>query len=562
MKQETPNQQINLFKNIGLTFSGGGYRASSFSLGVLSYFNYVQFEGNPLLENVKGLSTVSGGTLTGATYAYYAEKGRPFLAFYNHFYSTLNEDKLLETALNKFADDNIWKDSHKKRSLINAFSLAYADLLTKGTFKDIKKKKSHLEDICFNASDFSYGLAFRFQTTGNFGNYRLKDKNLTKLSKEIKLADAIASSSCFPLGFEPIIMPDDFISDVDSPEYIALKETDDFKMGVGLMDGGIIDNQGVGSIMKANRRRRRRGKAFDLFMICDVGSYFMKPWVPAKLEEEKSIFSTNPKQIYSIIKEYLKLDWLLYTPMIIGILLLIAGFTFLPFTLTFIFGGGFIMLGILAIGIKLGIKILKEKILLGWNWLMDQVPGFLKGKLQYFEKIKLRFFKRIFEERATSAVKMVSEIFLKQIRRLNYDLLYKDSDLKNRRITTLIYELTKDQFDFGASDEIVKDMKVPYVKAPSESIFEAAKIATEMGTTLWFTEDDKEKERLKNLVSCGQFTACYNLLKYCVDLEKAKADVDLKLLKKMKSIFKDDWNKFRSDPYWLHDSFMINDQIN
>jgi len=557
MKEETPTQPIKLFQNIALTFSGGGYRASSFSLGILSYLNEVQFDSKPLLENVKGLSTVSGGTLTGATYAYYMEEGRTFPEFYDHFYNTLDRDELLETALNKIADDDIWKNSHKKRSLINAFALAYADLLTKGSFDDINQEKSHLEDICFNASEFSYGLAFRFQTSGHFGNYRLKNSNLDDLFKQIKLADAIASSSCFPLGFEPIIMPDDFIEDKSSPDYITLKANEEFKKGVGLMDGGIIDNQGVGSIMNANRRRIKNGNPFDLFMICDVGSYFMDPWEPAKLEEDKSIYSMSPKKIYKLIKEYLKYDWVLYTPMLLGILVLLAGFIFLPFNLTFIIAGGVIMLGIIAIGIKKGVDRIEKEILIGWNWLMGKVPDFLKGKLKYFEKIKLRIFKRMFEERMTSAVKMVSEIFLKQIRRLNYDLLYKDNDLQNKRITALIYELTEEQFDHGASDEIIKDMKVPRINGPSDAIYDAARIASDMKTTLWFTEDDKEKERLKNLVSCGQFTACYNLLKYCADLEKAKADVDMKLLRKMKSIFKSDWEKFRDDPYWLHNSVVM-----
>ena len=136
-------------------------------------------------------------------------KGKEFETFYTHFYNVLNEDKLLGIALEKLASNELWETSYKKQSLINAFALTYAELLTDGTFKDIlkdKNNKSHLEDICFNATDFSFGLAFRFQTTGDFGNYRLKNTNLTKLSVDMKLADAIASSSCFPTGFEPLII--------------------------------------------------------------------------------------------------------------------------------------------------------------------------------------------------------------------------------------------------------------------------------------------------------------------------------------------------------------------
>ncbi|NQU85833.1 MAG: patatin-like phospholipase family protein, partial [Mariniphaga sp.] len=264
--KNNPDPKINLFENIALTFSGGGYRASTYSLGVLSYFNKVQFKGKSLLENVKGLSTVSGGTLTGATYAYHISKGKDFESFYNQFYNTLKEDKLLEIALSKLDSEDIWKNTHKKRSLINAFALAYAELLTNGTFKDLKDNKSHLEDICFNATDFSFGLAFRFQTTGAFGNYKLKNTNLTKLSNEMKIADAIASSSCFPTGFEPLVMPDDFVSDHNSDTYIAIKSQDDFQKGVGIMDGGIVDNQGIGSVMLANKERQNK---YDLIMVCD-----------------------------------------------------------------------------------------------------------------------------------------------------------------------------------------------------------------------------------------------------------------------------------------------------
>ncbi|MBN2774161.1 MAG: hypothetical protein JXR31_07925, partial [Prolixibacteraceae bacterium] len=74
---------------------------------------------------------------------------------------------------------------------------------------------------------------------------------------------------------------------------------------------------------------------------------------------------------------------------------------------------------------------------------------------------------------------------------------------------------------------------------------------SEMATTLWFTEKDKEVHRLKNLISCGQFTACFNLLKYCLDLKEADVQVDKTLLNKMIDIFQADWEKFTDNPYWL-----------
>ena len=558
-KSLTP--QIDLLENIAVAFSGGGYRASSFGLGVLSYLKQVEFKDNTLLEQVKGLSTVSGGTLMGATYACAMAKGDRFEKFYSDFYKVLDEDKLLGLALQKLDSDELWKTSHKRRSLINAFALAYTELLTNENFQYLKQNKSHLEDICFNATDFSFGLAFRFQTTGRFGNYRLNNRHLNQLSGKMKIADAIASSSCFPIGFEPLLMPDDYVSDHSSETYKSIKEQPVFKNGVGIMDGGIVDNQGIGSIMNAEVRRVNDGKPYDLIMVCDVGSYYMDAWEPSEIEMDRLGWSKSPKQLFNLLVEKLKLSWWLWLPLIISFGLLISGFMNMPSVGLFIGGGAMAMFALFAIALKYFIGKMEEKSLRFWSWMMGMVPKFMKGKLKRFQNLKLRLIQRMVEERGTSSLIMISDIFLKQIRRLNYDLLYKDDSLKNRRITTLIYELTKDQYQKGDSDEKEMDIKEELINEPTELIYNAAKIACEMDTTLWFTEKDREVSRLKNLVACGQFTACYNLLKYCMDLKKSEVNVDAVLLDQMIAIFQTDWNKFIKDPYYLHDYLELEDDM-
>jgi NTE family protein len=52
-------------QKLGLALSGGGFRAAAFHLGVLKRLREVK-----LLENVKVLSTVSGGSITGASWLY------------------------------------------------------------------------------------------------------------------------------------------------------------------------------------------------------------------------------------------------------------------------------------------------------------------------------------------------------------------------------------------------------------------------------------------------------------------------------------------------------------
>ena len=95
-----------------------------------------------------------------------------------------------------------------------------------------------------------------------------------------------------------------------------------------------------------------------------------------------------------------------------------------------------------------------------FNQLHDRLlPQFLRGKLGYFSRLQFSLLSRILKERLSSGVKMVNEVFLKQIRRLNYNLFYSKEELENRRITALIYELTQDEFQRSESDERSKNMK-------------------------------------------------------------------------------------------------------
>ncbi len=309
------------FQTIGLCFSGGGYRASAFALGVLSYLQRVTLNEKPLLENVDALSTVSGGTLTGVVYAVSQANGTPFDQFFKSFYQFMKDDKLTETAVNILKDDERWKVIHKKRSLINSFALAYEELLVQGTFDFFEQtnQTSHLKQVCFNATDFSFGLAFRFQNTGLFGNKPLNCAELNAVKREVKVADAIASSSCFPFGFEPMIFPDDYFSNHDAPDYKALKRRDQFVDGVGVMDGGIVDNQGIGSMINMGDSKLRDRK-LDLIIVNDVGGYRMDPWI-----QGSGIPGTKKSVKESILDllKYLDMRWYYWAILVAGMLMLI-----------------------------------------------------------------------------------------------------------------------------------------------------------------------------------------------------------------------------------------------
>lgn len=545
------DKQFNPFDSIGLCFSGGGYRATFFSLGVLSYLDNIKYGDNSLLDNVEAISTVSGGTLVGVAYskAVYSS-GYEFKSFYKDFYSAFKpkNDKLLKNAISKLKNDSIWlKRPHKKRSLINAFSLTYADMdLFKGDFKLFENTEStKLKHVCFNATDFSFGLAFRFQNTGRLGNKPLNCTELSKIKNEIQLSDVIASSSCFPLGFEPLVFPDDFFKNNKSKNYKALKRQEKFINGVGIMDGGITDNQGIGSMVNISKLKERK-KPLDLIIVNDVGSYKMIPWQAesSKISSKKSL-----KDSILGILNYFSIRWVYWVILAAGVLFLVLNsFQIIKQTAwssLYILGGLITGVGITLIFLGLFASLAK---IIGISWFKSmfkkKIPEVLIDDVVSFQYLDVSLIKRMLTERATSTVKLVNDVFLKQIRRLNYDLIYSSKDLHHKIITSTVYELNGKNTPYRKNDfnENIKPI-------PSETLRKIALTASETPTTLWWDEKDIKKDRMRSLIACGQFTTCYNLINHILKL-KQKGIHSTEIEKMYKELVKD-WKEFNKDPQFM-----------
>jgi len=123
------------FTHIAISLSGGGYRAAAFHLGALSLLdsiNLKDMKGIPeeerllgrhtLLENVKIITMISGGTFTGMMYALKLAEGKEYRDCFTKLYGLLEEDKLVEKALAKLNGKIPWQSSHKTRDTINAFA--------------------------------------------------------------------------------------------------------------------------------------------------------------------------------------------------------------------------------------------------------------------------------------------------------------------------------------------------------------------------------------------------------------------------------------------------------
>lgn len=284
--------------SIALAFSGGGYRAASFSLGVLTYLDHVKVSGESLLQSVSVLSTVSGGTITGSVYAVGIKQGKTMHEVYQSLYSFMCDVDLIKHALDRLSSNEGWNETRVK-SLINAVADVYdAHLFDHAKFGPLLNDEdaTHLKHISFNATEFADALQFRFQRSeplkdpkpgepprGVIGNFYYNVP--PGIAANIRMADIMASSSCFPGGFEPINFPTDFILP-DTPEVQQLKSLDIYP--VGLMDGGIVDNQGIEPVLLADGRMVRNqslqpgqpdpGHVLDLIIVADVASPYMEEY--------------------------------------------------------------------------------------------------------------------------------------------------------------------------------------------------------------------------------------------------------------------------------------------
>ena len=71
-----------------------------------------------------------------------------------------------------------------------------------------------------------------------------------------------------------------------------------------------------------------------------------------------------------------------------------------------------------------------------------------------------------------------------------------------------------------------KNGTLPDYLKPSMAIQENSYKAANMGTTLWFTERDKEKGIPEAILAAGQYTICYNLLDYIDKIQKKKDNLN------------------------------------
>ncbi|MBZ4416545.1 patatin-like phospholipase family protein [Myxococcus sp. RHSTA-1-4] len=480
---------------LALSLSGGGYRAAAFHLGTLRFL-----DGVGLLPDVVGLSTVSGGTLTGLAWVVSQLDGKTFPEFYESYSAYLKRTNVIAEALAGLTSDRE-HDSHNWASLIRSAADVYAlpDFLGDRRFGEVLGARGlRFQEVIFNSTEFHTGLDFRFRRSSDPGailgnsNYKLP----ASVAQHVRLADVAAASSCFPGGFEPLVFPQQFHWSREFPLESALKELGPgFDGGLPLMDGGIYDNQGVDSLLMAFENSRPT----PTLLISDV--------------------STQETRMYDVPENPTKRGWvtlngvswmgwgLFFLALVSAVCLAWRGVedvregTWGPAdTFLYLFPG--VLTAAVAVALVWGRRRL------------DDVNALLRKQMDInawpsFQKLTVLEFVQMLVLRGTSLLALTSSVFMKRVRGLIYSRVYQDPRFKDRRMSNLIYALTVNRPQLFSEH--------PWMK-PGPHLVALAQQASQMPTTLWFTD----ASQFTTLESAGEATVCFVLLRHILQHHKGQ----------------------------------------
>ncbi|MCY7356556.1 MAG: patatin-like phospholipase family protein [Rudanella sp.] len=522
-----------IFSRIALSISGGGFRAAAYGLGTL---NTLYLLG--VLDNVHMLSTISGGTFTGAYYALRRKEGATFEQIYEEFYRFLDADSLLPDATTRW--QNTIGKKHSNYKIIRAFADIYHEqLFGKNTFDVFWQADKpdidpfRLQTIIFGATELYSGLAFRFQYStlpeaqfvteggvlrewffiGN-GNVHIPHAR----ARELRLADIVASSSCFPVGFEALNLPADFPT--DNPVPMPFLSGNNATVGIdslAIIDGGVYDNQGIEGLLLANRRNKtflqsKQAEAIPtekkgpmqpstLFLVADVASADMGIY-PAD--------TTPPARTGRSLTQWLKkgrtLVWVAALVVLIGILL----------TVTLRVGG---FLGGFLIGIALIVGLAAWGVGHVWNMLMSRlkgdIPALFPLVLPPFMHLTIKQLWYLLDVRLKTAKALLLSVFLRRVRSLNYGLLYNDDD------TDVNDNAPTPDVIASIIGGVLRDVDKPKYRSDLILLMPIIKEAGSMDTTLWWLA---EKNKMNAVIASAEITLPWRIKRLIASKEKVAND--------------------------------------
>ncbi len=515
-----------------MCFSGGGYRAATFHLGALSYLHRAG-----LSTRLVALSTVSGGSFTGARYALSQVEGKSFEEFFAEFYRRLADTHLVELGLARLGQDFPLPPSGR-----HDLSIAIADVYAEAFFSDADGQPYRmgdlieadigLEQVIINTTEFRHAEAFVFARGTGSGSSRLPLDSGD--AAKVRVADAVAASACFPGGFEPFVFPHDFRWPDDRvPEATRARYTEgDEPRPVGIMDGGIFDNQGTESLLVATEAG---GDELDLTIVSDAD------------REEPELYSCAPTRGRSgwRLRSLSSFSWLLVVLASVNTVSvaieLIRKVTDNDIGSTWEAVGLFMPL-VLAAAVLACLWWVRRQV---FTVVLPQVPQVGLASGRDLGRIRLQPLVEMLELRLNSLLALTSNIYLRRIRTLGYRALTDDPDHADKHIANEITNL-RDGAPFDP---------LPGVDPPSPALRRVANIAAETGTLLWYERDEEQP----CLVAAGQATLCVGLMRYLVGRFGDDPGSHPEDIKQLWATLVNDWRSLCDDPYKLLTGLLPNE---
>lgn len=282
---------------VGLAFSGGGMRASAFAYGMTEALRAVD-TGTPngLLDQVRLVSGVSGGSVTAAQLGLYGPAG--LVGYRERYLLTDAERYMANSPLNPLT---IIRGLSGGANGATTFGRYLDEVLFNGaTFADLRRRSTIKTWI--NATDMANSTPFLFSP-------ETFDALCSDLSS-YPISQAVAASAAFPLVFSPIVLeahqsactyrePDWLTAARHNPEASSAMRAharalesyaDPAKVKyVKLLDGGVTDNFGTTGLAVERARAQSPHAPMTeveavrlkrmLFLVADAGVERDPSWV-------------------------------------------------------------------------------------------------------------------------------------------------------------------------------------------------------------------------------------------------------------------------------------------
>lgn len=252
-------------KKLGLSLSGGGYRAAAFHLGTLRKLHEME-----ILEKVDIMSTISGGSITGA---YYCLNNKNFAAFDQFMTEALGSKNVIRQVFLSFTFIRtviflllflvpaiyVLFTPHAWLSLILIGVMLYLFVRFQFAIFPVSKEveraynkffyqQATLSQLC-NKPLLAIGSTnLQSARPFTFSRLKMEDSSYSFMAPPVRfkqddfpVARAVMASSCVPFAFTPVHIDKAFYAD----------EADMLRVQPQLVDGGVYDNQGIHKITQA-----------------------------------------------------------------------------------------------------------------------------------------------------------------------------------------------------------------------------------------------------------------------------------------------------------------------